>query len=80
MNTITLPAHFDGTQIRLDVPFPLKRNARLIVTILPETIADAEQTTWQLLSAEGLSGAYGENEPEYTTDLIKEVNAAYAGS
>jgi hypothetical protein len=30
----TIPAHFDGTEIKLDVPVRLEPNARLLVTIL----------------------------------------------
>lgn len=30
----TVPAHFDGTEIKLDVPVRLEPNARLLVTIL----------------------------------------------
>jgi hypothetical protein len=36
MDTVltTIPAHFDGETIRLDVPFTLEPNARLLVTVL----------------------------------------------
>jgi hypothetical protein len=34
----TVPAHFDGQQIQLDVNVQLKPNARLLITILPEEI------------------------------------------
>ena len=30
----TIPAHFDGTEIKLDVPIRLEPNTRLLVTIL----------------------------------------------
>lgn len=30
----TIPAHFDGKEIKLDVPVTLEANARLLVTIL----------------------------------------------
>ena len=33
---MTVPAHFDGTQIRLDIGIELKPNTRLLVTILDE--------------------------------------------
>ncbi len=55
MPMITIPARFDGKQIRLDEP-------------------DNEREAWLNLSIQGLEGAYGEDEPEYSTDLIKEVN------
>ncbi len=80
MNTITLPAHFDGTQIRLDVPFQMKPNTRLIVTVLPETETDQERKIWSELSTEGLSRAYSDDEPDYPIDLIKEANVDYAGA
>jgi len=31
---VTVPAHYDGTQIRLDVEVELKPDTRLLVTIL----------------------------------------------
>ena len=30
----TVPAHFDGKEIKLDIPISLEPNARLLVTIL----------------------------------------------
>ncbi len=36
METITLPAHFDGKQILLDAPFELEPDTELLVTILPK--------------------------------------------
>jgi hypothetical protein len=33
----TIPAHFDGTEIKLDVPIRLEPNTRLLVTILDPT-------------------------------------------
>jgi len=80
MNTITLSAHFDGSEIRLDVPFAMKPNTRLIITVLPETLSDQEQTSWHGLSIEGLSRAYSDNEPDYGNELVKEMNTEYAGS
>jgi hypothetical protein len=39
--------------------------------------ANAEQDDWRQLSVQGLSTAYGEGEPAYSTSLIKEVNPTY---
>jgi hypothetical protein len=36
---MTIPAHFDGTQIQLDVDVELKPDTRLLVTILGEDIS-----------------------------------------
>ncbi len=79
MSLIALPAHFDGKKIQLDEPYQLKPNAKLIITILPEGIIEDEHKSWLSFSQEGISNAYGENEPEYTYNLIKEKNPTYEG-
>ncbi len=33
----TIPAHFDGTEIKLDIPVQMEPNTRLLVTILEPT-------------------------------------------
>ncbi len=77
MPIVTLPAHFDGERICLDEPFDLETDAKLIVTILPKQESDNEHEAWLLLSGHRLEAAYGENEPEYSSDLLKEVNPNY---
>ncbi len=77
MPIVTLPAHFDGERICLDEPFDLETDAKLIVTILPKQESDNEHEAWLLLSGQRLEDAYGENEPEYSSDLLKEVNPNY---
>ena len=79
MNTITLPAHFDGDKIVLDEPFDLEPNTRLIVTILPEEQSVSEREDWANLAMESLERAYSDDEPEYTVDMIKELNPDYKG-
>jgi hypothetical protein len=37
----------------------------------------AERETWYRLSMQMLARAYGEDEPEYTTDMLKWVNPDY---
>ena len=73
MSIVTLPAHFDGKRICLDEPFNLKMNTKLIVTILPTLPiqkTDHEHEDWLFLSGQRLEGAYGENEPEYSSDYL----------
>lgn len=65
MPTISLRAHFDGKTIRLDEPFDLPQNARLMVTVL-QPLIEAEREDWSRLSQANLGRAYGENEPEYS--------------
>jgi hypothetical protein len=72
-----LPAHYDGERICLDEKFDLKPDTRLIVTVLQEEEPDNDREDWLRLSAQTLEGAYGEDEPEYPADLLKEVNPSY---
>ncbi|MGI8655904.1 MAG: hypothetical protein ACR2LC_11870 [Pyrinomonadaceae bacterium] len=77
MNSVSIPAHFDGERILLDEPFELEPNTKLIITVLPKS--DAEHDSWRRLSGKRLEEAYGESEPEYSLDLIKEANPEYEG-
>ncbi len=79
MDTITLRAHFDGERILLDEPFELEPNTKLIVIPLPKDQPDAEREAWLLLSRNRLEEAYGDDEVEYSLDLIKETNPEYEG-
>jgi hypothetical protein len=78
METRTLRAHFDGTHILLDEPFELELNMELLITILPKP-SDEERGDWARFSLESLARAYGDEEPEYSLDLIKEANPDYEG-
>jgi hypothetical protein len=78
MEPVTLRAHFDGEQIRLDEPFKLEPNTELIVTVVPRA-SDEEREAWSRLALESLARAYGDNEPEYSRHQIKEANIEYAG-
>jgi hypothetical protein len=78
METKTLRAHFDGSQILLDEPFELEPNVELIITVLPKA-SDDEREDWTRLSLESLARAYSDDEPDYSLDLIKEANPAYEG-
>jgi hypothetical protein len=70
MPTVTLKAHYDGRTIRLDEPFELAPNARLLVTVL-ESGAEEVLADWANLSAEGLARAFGDDEPEYGRDDLR---------
>ncbi|MFH1095964.1 MAG: hypothetical protein V1749_00450 [Candidatus Desantisbacteria bacterium] len=77
MPITALPAHFDGERICLDEPFNLKPTTKMIVTILPRQESYNEHESWLLLSSQKIEEAYGENEPEYLSALLKEVNPNY---
>ena len=38
-----------------------------------------EHEAWLNLSIQGMEEAYGEDEPEYSSDLVKEANPYYEG-
>jgi hypothetical protein len=71
MPAVTLKAHFNGKQIVLDEPFDLPPDSPLMVTVLP-TEDSAEGAQWHSLSAVALARAYGEDEPDYSSDDLKE--------
>jgi len=77
MTPITLQAHFDGQQILLNEPFDLQPGTQLIVTVVPPP--DDEQEDWYAFSAQNLAEAYGDDEPTYSSTLIKEHNPEYEG-
>lgn len=73
--SISVPAHFDGERILLDEPLELEPDTKLIVTILPNH--DSEHESWLRLSAGRLENAFGNDEPDYPLDLIKEATPEY---
>ena len=70
MPTVSLKAHYDGKTIRLDEPFDLPPNTRLMVTVLPP-MTDTDREGWSTLSAEHLARAYGDDEPEYSVANVR---------
>ncbi len=78
MPSLTLRAHFNGTQIVLDEPFSFEPNVKLLITILPPE-TDIERDDWLRLSAKGLESAFGDDEPEYSLADLKEINPKYDG-
>ena len=76
MATINLRAHFDGERILLDEPFELEPDTKLIVMVLPKEV-EAERDAWLRLSKKRLKEAYDDDEVEYSSDLIKELNPEY---
>ena len=79
MSLKTIRAHYDGEQIRLDEPCQLAPDTQLLVVVVPSQPSDGESEDWMLVSRQALENAYGEQEPEYSLDVIKESNPDYAG-
>ncbi len=76
MSVISIPAHFDGERALLDAPVELERDARLLVTVLPKQ--DDEREDWLQLSMRALEEAYGDSEPDYGPESIREADPEYA--
>jgi hypothetical protein len=72
MNAVTLKAHFDGKHICLDEPYPIKPDAHLMVTIVPDDMQEAEREAWRRASQAALARAYGDDEPDYSNAVIRE--------
>lgn len=81
MKTLTLSATFDGERIRLEDDYPLPKDARLLVTVLPDEAGEeaAFRAFWRELSTQSLAHAYGPDEPDYPDSCIKERNPRYEG-
>ena len=77
MEIVTLQAHFDGRQILLDEPFDMTPNTKLVVSVI--RMPDEEREDLMRFSLSNLERAYGDDEPEYSLDLIKERNPKYEG-
>lgn len=72
MSPVVLKAHFDGREIRLDEPYALSANTKLMITVLPAQLSD---DMWRELSKNGLARAYGDNEPDYPLSMVAEPPA-----
>ena len=75
MPSITLRAHFDGEKVVLDEAYSFEPDDTLLVTVLSNR--DKERESWRLLSSKGLSGAYSDDEPDYSVSNLIEANPEY---
>ena len=76
-NPELIRAHFDGEHIMLDDPVELERNARLLVTVVPNN--DEEREAWLRVMAAQLDSAYNGEGDDYSVESIKEMNPNYEG-
>ena len=71
-----------GTVIDKHENHPLASLMDVIEALIEKYESDqeaAEREVWHRLSMQMLARAYGEDEPEYTTDMLKWVNPDYEG-
>jgi len=66
---VSLSAHFDGKSIVLDEEYPLRPQAKLLVTVIEDekTIdAQTERRAWSARGKQSLPRVFGSDEPEYS--------------
>jgi len=71
MNSVHLAVVKDG-QIQLIDPLSLSEGTKVLISPL-DNISD----DWEYFSLQNLNQCYGDNEPEYSLDSIKEYNDNY---
>ena len=67
--TVSLSAHFDGKSVVLDEDYPLRPQAKLLVTVIEnagENDAESERRAWSARSRQAMSRVFGNDEPEYS--------------
>lgn len=77
MSMTTVKAHYDGKNVCLDEEVSLTPNARLLVTVVPEGELADEREEWFTFAMQNFASMYGDDEPEYTLDDVKEKNPDY---
>ena len=76
---VTLEARVvDSTHLELSKPIDTPSGQKVLVSVAEtqELLEDREQ--WARASAEGLQAAFGDSEPEYTVDLVKDPNPSFS--
>lgn len=67
----------DATHLELAKPIAALSGKRLLVSVAGSEDTNAERAVWSAVSASSMGRAYGESEPEYSADMVKEANPEY---
>ena len=67
----------DSTHLELSRPIAAPSGGMVLVTVSDFGQGDDERREWVAFSALSLRSAYGENEPDYTAERIRENNPEY---
>ncbi len=59
------------------MPYELEPNTKLVVSVIE--MRNDEREDWKRLCLANLERVFGNDEPEYSLDLIKEANPKYIG-
>jgi hypothetical protein len=67
----------DSTHLELSKPIQLPRGETVLVSLTEGAEESRERQEWLAASADGLQSAYGDSEPEYTIEMVRESNTEY---
>jgi len=67
----------DDRHIELSASLGISPGSNVVVSIPDPSKGDSDRESWLNASLTGLSIAYGESEPEYGSDLVREPNPEY---
>ena len=67
----------DATHLELFQPIQIPPLSRIVVAVMASEDLLDEREAWFRFAAEHFQMAYGEDEPEYTLDMIREPNPEY---
>lgn len=67
----------DATHLELSEPVDLPAGRKLVVSVVEAGESFDERRQWLAASEASLEGAYGETEPDYSMDQVKEPNPEY---
>ncbi len=63
----------DSTHLELSEPIDTPSGSRIVVSLADRKELE-DRELWLAASSQGLESAYGDDEPEYTLDMIREPN------
>ena len=72
---VTIPARFDGHQIKLDVPYPMRPDTRLLVTVLQPQTTQANSNGARYSRLLALRGVFA-NDDQYD-EILREIDTMW---
>ena len=67
----------DATHLELFQPIQIPPHSRIVVAVMASDDVLDEREAWFKFAAAQFQAAYGENEPEYSLEMIREPNPEY---
>jgi hypothetical protein len=66
-----------ATHLELSQPIQIRPHTKIMIAVLASDDIPEEREAWFRFASEQFQAAYGEDEPEYTLDMIREPNPEY---